>query len=751
MYTAFRLRRAVRRGVVRVTVVDPRPVMTYQPFLPEAAAGSLEPRHVVVPLRAVLRGCRVITGRVTSIDPANHRAIVEPPTGDEYGVDYDHVVVALGSVARTLPIPGLAEQAIGFKHVEEAIALRNQVLGRLDVAASIGAASISADSTSAEAQRRRALTFVFVGGGYAGVEAFAELEDMARYATRYYANLEPKDMRWVLVEAAGRILPEVGEEMGNYTVEQLRSRSMEVLLHTRLESCVDGHVELSDGQRFDADTIVWTAGVKANPVVATTGLPLDEQGPDPVRCRPACRRVRRRLGGRRQRGRSRPLVEDPGCDLQPERAARRASGEGAGAKCSPGDRRRPTPGVPPSPRRFGGQPRAAQGRRSGVRHQGQGLSGVVHASHVPPLAGADPQPQGSGRTRLDPRVVLPTRGRVVGEPASSVRRVPPSREQLRTNPEPRRCRREGSEEDWGTVPEWPIPRSSCRRRRSCHSTTISRPAEGLAYARRAELGREATLSEVTASGLRGRGGGGFPTGDKWRSVRDAGGGRRYVVANGAEGEPATFKDRTLMRRDPFRIIEGAAIAAFVVGAADVYVATKRSFTRESENLRRAAVELGGAGLLGELTITIVEGPEEYLFGEEKALLEVIEGRDPLPRTLPPWQHGLFATVSMGWESGTSRGDDEPSSNPTVVNNVETLAAVAHVLAKGPTWYRTFGTPESPGTIVTTVVGDVQRPGVHEVALGTPFAELLERCGGPRRGRTFKAAFSGISNPVLTAG
>jgi NADH:ubiquinone reductase (H+-translocating) len=272
MYTAFQLRRAARRGEVRVTVVDPRPVMTYQPFLPEAAAGSLEPRHVVVPLRAVLRGCRVITGRVTSIDHANHRATVQPLTGDDYGIDFDHVVVALGSVARTLPIPGLAEQAIGFKHVEEAIALRNQVLGRLDLAASI----------NDEAPRRRALTFVFVGGGYAGVEAFAELEDMARYATRYYSNLGPADMRWVLVEATGRILPEVGDDLGQYTVEQLRSRSMEVLLHTRLESCVDGHVELSDGQRFDADTIVWTAGVKANPVVASTGLPLDERGR--IRC-----------------------------------------------------------------------------------------------------------------------------------------------------------------------------------------------------------------------------------------------------------------------------------------------------------------------------------------------------------------------------------------------------------------------------------------------------------------------------------
>jgi NADH dehydrogenase len=217
---------------------------------------------------------------------------VEPPDGDEYGIDYDHVVVALGSVARTLPIPGLAEQAIGFKHVEEAIALRNQVLGRLDVAASIRAASIddasiddaSIDDASIDdgAKRRRALTFVFVGGGYAGVEAFAELEDMARYATRYYDNLEAADMRWVLVEATGRILPEVGEDMGRYTIEQLRSRSMEVLLDTRLESCVDGHVELSGGQRFDADTIVWTAGVKANPVVAATGLPLDERGR--IRC-----------------------------------------------------------------------------------------------------------------------------------------------------------------------------------------------------------------------------------------------------------------------------------------------------------------------------------------------------------------------------------------------------------------------------------------------------------------------------------
>ena len=204
---------------------------------------------------------------------------------------------------------------------------------------------------------------------------------------------------------------------------------------------------------------------------------------------------------------------------------------------------------------------------------------------------------------------------------------------------------------------------------------------GIAAARR--LGPEAIVDEITASGLRGRGGAGFPTGVKWASVRTAGGGRHYVVANGAEGEPATFKDRMLMRRDPYRVIEGAAIAALVVGAAEVFVATKRSFVTEIDALRRAAVELGESGLLADLEVAIVEGPDEYLFGEEKALLEVIEGRDPLPRLLPPWQHGLFATAPAGgWEGEavTGRGD----SNPTVVSNVETLATAAHVLAAGPT-------------------------------------------------------------------
>ena len=268
MYTALGLQRRLRAGEARVTLVDPRPNMTYQPFLPEAAAGILEPRHVVVPLRRTLKGTDVVTGRVVGIDHAHKVATIEPAEGATYQVAYDILVSAVGSVSRTLPIPGLADNAIGFKQIEEAIALRNHVLDRLD----------AASSTTDPDLRRRALTFVFVGGGYAGVEAMAELEDMARYATRYYERIEPGDLRFVLVEATGRILPEVGEDMGLYTLEVLRDRGIDIRLNTRLESCVGGHIVLSDGEEFDSEVIVWTAGVKANPVLEETDLPLDNSG-----------------------------------------------------------------------------------------------------------------------------------------------------------------------------------------------------------------------------------------------------------------------------------------------------------------------------------------------------------------------------------------------------------------------------------------------------------------------------------------
>jgi NADH dehydrogenase len=272
MYTALRLQQRLRRGEASVTVIDPQPHMTYQPFLPEAAAGSIEPRHVVVPLRRVLRHCHIHNGRVTGIEHARRAAIVEMADGRTVEIGYDVLVVAPGSVARTLPIPGLAEQGIAFKTIGEAIYLRNHVLSMLDVAA----------STADLALRRKLLTFVVIGGGYAGIEALAELEDMARYATRYYENIEPSDLRWVLVEAANRIMPEVSPTLGVYTVERLLERKIDVYLETRVKSLVGGHVVLDDGNEFDTNTIVWTAGVKANPMLADTDLPLDDRGR--VRC-----------------------------------------------------------------------------------------------------------------------------------------------------------------------------------------------------------------------------------------------------------------------------------------------------------------------------------------------------------------------------------------------------------------------------------------------------------------------------------
>ena len=268
LYAALRLSRKLRSTEAEVTVVDPQPHMTYQPFLPEAAAGNLSPRHTVVPLRRELRRCRILSGEVVRIEHSARRATVQPIVGPPVTLSYDHIVVVPGSVSRTLPIPGLRENAVGFKTIGEAIWLRNHVLDRLDVAA----------TTRDPATRQRALTFVFVGGGYAGIEALAEMDDMARDALRYYDELDPSDMRWVLVEATQRIMPEVDRDMGAYTVEQLRRRNMDLRLGTRMESCVDGVVRLSDGDTFEADTIVWTAGVKPSPMLDATDLPRDDRG-----------------------------------------------------------------------------------------------------------------------------------------------------------------------------------------------------------------------------------------------------------------------------------------------------------------------------------------------------------------------------------------------------------------------------------------------------------------------------------------
>jgi NADH:ubiquinone oxidoreductase subunit F (NADH-binding) len=271
-----------------------------------------------------------------------------------------------------------------------------------------------------------------------------------------------------------------------------------------------------------------------------------------------------------------------------------------------------------------------------------------------------------------------------------------------------------------------------------------------------ELGPDGVVDAITSSGLRGRGGAGFPAGRKWASVR-AGGvevGDRYVVANGAEGEPGTFKDRMLMRRNPYQVIEGVTIAAAAVGAVHAFVAVKASFGTELAALERALVEMDDAGLLGDVPVEIIAGPDEYLFGEEKALLEVIEGEEPLPRLFPPYLYGLFtAAPQVGWSAGidlSSDGVAVPSSNPTLVTNVETLANVVPILGRGADWYRTLGTEASPGVALCTVVGDTQRAGVAEIELGITLREAIDTIGGGARpGREVKAVLSGVANPVLT--
>lgn len=274
---------------------------------------------------------------------------------------------------------------------------------------------------------------------------------------------------------------------------------------------------------------------------------------------------------------------------------------------------------------------------------------------------------------------------------------------------------------------------------------------GVATAQR--LGPRATIDAVSAAGLRGRGGGGFPTGRKWAGIAEQAGTRRYLVCNGAEGEPGTFKDRALLRANPYQVVEGMMVAAFAIGAEEAFLCLKAGFEREIAAATRAVQELQAAGIGTGCTISIVAGPDEYLFGEEKAMLEVIEGKPPLPRWFPPYEHGLFAASPQGgWEAGphgAHRRGDEP--NPTLVNNVETLANVPHILARGADWFRSVGTAESPGTIVATVVGDVVAPDVGEVELGSPLGAVIDAVGsGVAPGRTVKAVFSGVANPVVTA-
>jgi NADH-quinone oxidoreductase subunit F len=223
------------------------------------------------------------------------------------------------------------------------------------------------------------------------------------------------------------------------------------------------------------------------------------------------------------------------------------------------------------------------------------------------------------------------------------------------------------------------------------------------------------------------------------------------VCNAAEGEPATFKDRALVRANPYQLLEGLLIAAFAVDADSVYVALKASFEPEFTRVAGAAAEMQDAGICRDCEINIVAGPEDYLYGEEKALLEVIEGKDALPRLFPPYEHGLFATdVVTGWEGSAAPEETRPAANPTLVNNVETLSNVPHILARGAEWFRSRGTTATPGTLVCTVVGDVVAPDVAEVECGTPLGDVIDLVGsGVGAGRRVKAVLPGVAAPVVT--
>ncbi|MBO3085818.1 NAD(P)/FAD-dependent oxidoreductase [Cellulomonas fengjieae] len=268
-YAAWNLERTLRPDEAEIVVIDPRPYMTYQPFLPEVMAGSVEARHAAVSLRRHLRRSTVVAGEVTGVEHARRTVRVRPADGDDLELGYDVIVITAGAVTRTFPVPGVAEQAIGMKHVEEAVAIRDRLLTAFDRAAVLPPGP----------ERRRLLTVTFVGGGFSGVEGFGELLSLATSLLPSYPELSPADLGFHLVEAADRILPEVTDGPGRWVVRALEERGARVHLRTKLVSAVDGHVVLSTGEEFDSGLIVWAAGNAANPVVAQhTDLPVDERG-----------------------------------------------------------------------------------------------------------------------------------------------------------------------------------------------------------------------------------------------------------------------------------------------------------------------------------------------------------------------------------------------------------------------------------------------------------------------------------------
>jgi NADH:ubiquinone reductase (H+-translocating) len=267
-YAARTLERALPASSARITLVSDVNFLLYTPLLPGAAAGTLEPRHVVVPLREQLARTELLLGQVLGADPPAGLLAVSSPDGERQRLRYDQLIVALGSVSRMPPIPGLAEHAIGFKTLTDAIALRNRIISMLE----------SAEAAADAPTRTEYLTFVFVGAGYAGVEGLAELQDFMADVIHLYPRSKALGMRWVLIEAQDRVMPEIAPHLATFAERELRHRGVETKTSTTIAAVGDRSVQLGDASSIATRTVVWTAGVRPHPVVSSLGLPLTANG-----------------------------------------------------------------------------------------------------------------------------------------------------------------------------------------------------------------------------------------------------------------------------------------------------------------------------------------------------------------------------------------------------------------------------------------------------------------------------------------
>ena len=268
-YTAWKLEKLLKKGEAEVTLVDPLPYMTYQPFLPEVAAGSIDPRHAIVSHRRHLKRTHIISGRVSLVQHRHKTATINIEGDKPIDFKYDHIVMTAGAITRTFPISGIAENAIGMKTIEEAIEVRDRLVGNFERAATLPEGS---------KLRARLLTTIVVGGGFAGIETFAELRSFATYLLRYYPGIKFDEVQFHLIEAMGRVMPEVSLKTSQWVLKNLDKRGAKVHLDTQLRSADNGVVKLSTGESYESDLIIWTAGVAAHPVAKNTDFPTDDRG-----------------------------------------------------------------------------------------------------------------------------------------------------------------------------------------------------------------------------------------------------------------------------------------------------------------------------------------------------------------------------------------------------------------------------------------------------------------------------------------